>query len=160
MPQAPYTQGNPSYTQEHWDSSTTMNEPLPLLPGDVDPKKFKKVLFVYGLIGFTAITGWQLYRWQDHLSRREQAEVTEAGRRADIQRIETAERAYRAREGRAPKSLRDLVAAGDLDAIPYDPWTKRPYLCEEHPEHLRVVSLGSDGVEGGTGFAEDLFTAP
>jgi tetratricopeptide (TPR) repeat protein len=46
----------------------------------------------------------------------------------DFAAIDGAIDAYRARAGRAPRSLDDLVRSGDLPAVPVDPWGRRYVL--------------------------------
>lgn len=58
-----------------------------------------------------------------------EARLTDLQMERDIRRIEAAAKAFRARIGRYPESVRDLVGAGDLPSEPVEPHGKK-YLIE------------------------------
>ena len=61
---------------------------------------------------------------------------------------------YRARHGRLPDDLQDLLP-GLLDERPLDPWG-RPVVYTRRGRDYLVVSYGSDGLPGGSGEARDF----
>jgi len=61
---------------------------------------------------------------------------------------------YRARSGRAPNSLDELIPSG-LAAVPSDPWG-HPFTYVPSGRGYRLSCLGSDGSPGGTGDAADI----
>jgi hypothetical protein len=58
-----------------------------------------------------------------------QARLVDLRMEGDIRRIETALKAFRARTGRDPASVRDLVLSGDLPEVPEEPHGKQ-YVIE------------------------------
>lgn len=118
------------------------------------------VLVIVGLLA--AIVGPRLFSRLDDAKRRTA--------RLQMTSIQTSIDLFRLDVGRLPtaeEGLAVLVEAPADDAvawlgpylargaIPQDPWG-RDYLYQRDGEGFRVVSLGSDGAEGGSGAAADI----
>jgi general secretion pathway protein G len=76
---------------------------------------------------------------------------------ADMRTILDAVRLFHLKQGRRCRDLDELVAQGNLEAPPVDPWGNA-YSLEEGGEGGRpvVVCLGADGAPGGAGDEADL----
>lgn len=78
--------------------------------------------------------------------------------RADIMFLQSQLRSYLRVTGRYPteqEGLEALVKVKVLSAVPNDPWN-RPYVYRVEHDVGRVISLGRDGLEGGTGEDADV----
>lgn len=77
--------------------------------------------------------------------------------RANLRAIEDALERYHLDHGRYPASLEDLPKTY-LKRVPNDAWDRRPLyrLREGGDPPYDLVSLGADGLEGGSGADEDL----
>lgn len=74
-------------------------------------------------------------------------------------KVKQAAEAYRALEGRWPKTIQELVKGEQLTAADaQDPWERDFKLVPDGP-HLTVESLGKDGQPGGEGLDADLTSA-
>lgn len=76
----------------------------------------------------------------------------------DFQAIEAGLRLYQRRVGHLPsdsEGLRSVVAAGNLEKFPVDPWGHE-YQYRTVGRGATVVSLGRDGRTGGSGVDADL----
>lgn len=136
-----------------------MNDPS-LRPTDVDPGKFQKALWIYFFVGIIGITIWQFWRHGVESEAFREAEAREQQISDDFTRIERAIVAFRKSEAREPESLNDIVGFADLDAIPIDPWSQRPYRYFTKDERFGVYTLGADDEEGGDAYDRDQYLAP
>ena len=76
----------------------------------------------------------------------------------DLRMLGGAVDAYLAREGVAPQSQEDLVAAGLLGKVRRDPWTGAPYRSRIRHGTLEFYALGFDDHPGGRGDNEDIYS--
>jgi general secretion pathway protein G len=76
-------------------------------------------------------------------------------RRLDISNLDAIARSFRAKNGRPPRNVEELVLTGYLERMPRDPWG-RPYGYWRTRERDLFVSFGLDGVCGGSGPAAEL----
>lgn len=75
--------------------------------------------------------------------------------RVDMKAIQNAVNYYRLNEQSAPQSVEDLIEKGYLDEEPKDPWGNLYRISAWEEDKVQVISLGADGIDGGTGNDED-----
>lgn len=76
-----------------------------------------------------------------------------------MMKVKQAAEAFRALEGRWPKTIQELVKGEQLTAADaQDPWERDFKLVPDGPQ-LTVESLGQDGQPGGEGLDADLTSA-
>ncbi len=88
--------------------------------------------------------------------RREQARTDHA--MMELRKLRSALELYRSRVGRYPSAAEGLIAlvdSGILPSRPMDPWG-REYIYARQNGRLVVMSLGRDGLRGGSGPDEDI----
>ena len=81
--------------------------------------------------------------------------------KATIFRLKGECQGYKLEENRYPDALQDLVQHRYLDEVPPDGW-ERPFRYANPGVRgpYDIVSYGSDGLPGGKGFDEDLWSHP
>lgn len=78
--------------------------------------------------------------------------------RKDMRAIISATDLYFVNEGASPESVKDLVEGEYLEEEPLDPFGNL-YIIEFRDDgSVRIISFGSDGVEGGTGWNRDFYS--
>lgn len=79
-----------------------------------------------------------------------------------VQRVKMEVELHKAHQGRLPERLADLVASGQMEALPKDGWGREFHY--EKPGRrgaaFDVVSYGADDLPGGTGVDEDIWSHP
>jgi general secretion pathway protein G len=86
--------------------------------------------------------------------------TTQRQARAQIRGLESRVKNYYKIIGRYPSQAENfypLIQVGLLDGIPSDPWG-RPYMYRMENGKGYILSLGEDGLPGGTGDAADIIS--
>ncbi|MEM7262902.1 MAG: type II secretion system protein GspG [Planctomycetota bacterium] len=140
--------------------------PEELSPSDVDPKRFRRALWIYFSLGILAVTGWQIWRYADDHALREFAESSERKVESDLLEIQRAAERFEADLGRVPENLRELADRRDangyryLSEIPIDPWREKPYRFYITDTTFAAFTYGQDDTEGGDGYDADHYSVP
>ncbi|MCA8960555.1 MAG: type II secretion system protein GspG [Planctomycetes bacterium] len=126
----------------------------------MDPRRFRKALIVYAVLGVVAVTGWQVWRYGDDQSLRRTAERNAEIIERDFRHLRAAVSRFVQDRTRAPHSWDELcpMEGGYLDRVPEDPWRGRPYRFFESEGWFEAYSYGRDGSPGGDGAESDLFS--
>lgn len=121
------------------------------------PSRWLGRTLVFGVFVLSGALAFGLVYWRQQ-NQRDSGGSPVGRARADILFLQSQVRSFLRATGRFPteqEGLEALVKANLVRSVPTDPWD-RPYVYRLDQGVGRVVSLGRDGIEGGSGEDADV----